>query len=61
MRSILLGLALVLSGAILPFLMVIQVVESSLWLSLLSYAVSLIGLVLGIVAATTFFRPKVHP
>lgn len=37
-----------LIGFMLPFLMVIKIIESSIELSLFSYAISLIGLALGL-------------
>ena len=57
MKLILSGLLLVTAGAGLPFLMVIRVLDRSLPLSVLSYAASLSGLLLGIVGAVTLCRP----
>ena len=57
MKLILGGLLLVTAGAGLPFLMVIRVLDSSLPLSVLSYAASLSGSLLGIVGAVTLCRP----
>jgi hypothetical protein len=37
-------------GAVLPFLIVIKVVENALWLSFVSYAASVCGLFLGMIA-----------
>jgi hypothetical protein len=51
MKLILGGLLLVVAGAGLPFLMVIRVLDLSLPLSILAYATSLSGLLLGIVGA----------
>jgi hypothetical protein len=42
---------LLLMGVVLPFLMVIKVFENSFFLSFLSYAASISGLVLGSIAA----------
>ncbi len=56
-RLILGGLLLVTTGASLPFLMVIRVLDLSLPLSALSYAASLSGLLLGIVGAVTLCHP----
>ena len=47
MKLILGGLLLVTTGAALPFLMVIRVLDLSLPLSVLSYVASLSGLLLG--------------
>ena len=49
--KIVLGAIFVLVGFILSFLMVIKVIASNLFLSLLSYALSTAGLGLGIIAA----------
>jgi hypothetical protein len=58
MKLVLIGLVMVLAGVVPPFLMVARVMENSVVLSLASYAVSLAGVVLGLVAATRFSRPK---
>lgn len=47
-----LGLFLMLLGIILPFLMVIHVLESTFFLNFLSWAVSVIGLALGTIGVT---------
>lgn len=57
MKLILGGLLLVTAGAGLPFLMVIRVLDLSLPLSVLSYAASLAGLLLGIVGAVQLCHP----
>ena len=46
--EILIGFCFMLIGFMLPFLMVIKIIESSIELSLFSYAISLIGLALGL-------------
>jgi len=51
MKLLLGGLLLVSAGAGLPFLMVLRVLDLSLPLSVLAYAASLAGLLLGIVGA----------
>ncbi len=55
---ILLGFALVLLGVILPFLMVMKVLQPSFLLAFISYAVSLGGLILGIIGAATYVRER---
>jgi hypothetical protein len=55
-RTILIGFALVLLGVILPFLMVIHVLESTFFLNFFSYTVSLVGLILGIIGAAMYVR-----
>jgi hypothetical protein len=57
MRLLLGGLLLVSAGAGLPFLMVIHVLDLSFPLSVLSYAASLCGLMLGIVGAVQLGHP----
>ena len=46
--SLAIGFALILAGFLLPFLMVLQVLESGLVLSVSAYCASLIGLVLSL-------------
>ena len=47
------GFALVLAGAVLPFLMVIGVLPSTLWLSFVAYGSSVSGLFLGLLGAAS--------
>jgi hypothetical protein len=51
MKTVLLGLALLIAGVTLSLLMVIRVVEPSFVLSFLAYGASLIGLFLGVLFA----------
>jgi hypothetical protein len=60
MRLLLGGLLLVTAGAGLPFLMVIHVLDLSLPLSVLAYAASLSGVLLGIVGAVKLGCPTSH-
>lgn len=60
MKLLLGGLLLVTAGAGLPFLMVIRVLDLSLPLSVLAYAASLSGLLLGIVSAVKLCYPTSH-
>jgi hypothetical protein len=46
--SLALGFALILAGFLMPFLMVLQVLESGLVLSVSAYCASLVGLVLSL-------------
>ena len=46
--SLAIGFALILAGFLLPFLMVLQVLESGLVLSISAYCASLAGLVLSL-------------
>jgi len=53
---ILIGFLLVLLGAVLPFLIVMQVIESTFFLNFLAYGASMVGLVLGLIGATLYVR-----
>ena len=53
---ILLGLVLVLLGFVLPFLMVLRLLEASFLLSFLSYGASITGLLLGLIGAAWYVR-----
>ena len=53
---ILIGFFLVLAGAVLPFLMVIQVFESTFFLNFFSFGATMAGLLLGMVGAATYVR-----
>jgi hypothetical protein len=53
---ILIGFVLVLLGAVLPFLIVMQVIESTFFLNFLAYGASLSGLILGFFGATQYVR-----
>jgi hypothetical protein len=51
---ILLGFILVVLGAVIPFLMVLGILQLSFWLSILAYSASVIGLLIGVVGASVF-------
>jgi membrane associated rhomboid family serine protease len=55
---ILIGFVMVLLGAILPFLMVMQILTSTIFLNFFSYAMSVGGLMLGIVGSAYFVRTR---
>ena len=55
-KLILIGFVLVLLGFVLPFLMVVRVLESSLFLNFLSYGASVGGLFLGLIGAAMYVR-----
>lgn len=55
-RLILLGFVLVLLGFVLPFLMVLQLVETTFFLSFFSWGSTTTGLILGVIGATQFVR-----
>jgi hypothetical protein len=50
------GFLFVLTGCTLPFLMVMQVLESTFFLNFFSYGVSLMGVFLGIIGAAMYVR-----
>jgi len=55
---ILIGFALAVLGAVLPFLMVLHILKSTFFLNFFSYAASLAGLILGIIGAAMYVRLK---
>ena len=55
---ILLAFFMLFFGFVAPFLMVIGVIESSLWLSALSYVFSAIGLLLGLVGSAWYSNAR---
>lgn len=57
-RLFVIGLTLVVAGAVLPFLMVIGVLQSSLWLGFVSYTSSIGGLFLGVLSAAGIFASR---
>jgi hypothetical protein len=52
------ALVLLALGIALPFLMMIQLLESTLLLNFLAYIASMSGLVMGIVGLTMYSRPS---
>jgi hypothetical protein len=50
------GFLLVSFGMVAPFLMVLRIVESTYWLSFLSFGSSVAGLFLGIIGAAFYVR-----
>jgi hypothetical protein len=55
---VLIGVALMLVGWVLPFLMVLRVLESSYALNFFSYFAQVSGLFLGIIGAAMYVRLK---
>lgn len=53
---ILIGFVLVLLGAILPFLMVMRIINSTFFLNFFSYGASIVGLFLGIIGSALYVR-----
>lgn len=50
------GFFLVLAGAVLPWLMVLQVLKSTFFLNFFSYFGTVAGLFLGMIGAATYIR-----
>jgi ABC-type antimicrobial peptide transport system permease subunit len=50
-RLLWIGFGLVLAGAILPFLMILQVLPASIGLCFVSFTASVVGLFLGLIGA----------
>jgi hypothetical protein len=53
---IILGFGLVLLGFVLPFLMVLRMVQSTFFLNFVSYGASVAGLLLGLIGAAWYLR-----
>lgn len=58
LRLLVLAFVLLLLGALLPFLMVIRILEPSFALSFFSYAVSLVGLITGLIGIAHYGRNR---
>ena len=57
-HMILIGAVLMFLGVVLPLLMVIKILPSTLWLSFLSYTASVVGMFVGLIGALTYARNK---
>jgi hypothetical protein len=55
---ILIAIALLILGVLLPFLMVMEVIKSTLFLNLISFLVSLIGVIMGVIGSAYYVRIK---
>jgi len=55
---ILLGFVLVLMGAVLPFLMVMHIIQPTYLLVFLTYGASVAGLVLGVIGGSMYVRKR---
>jgi len=55
---ILIGFVLVVLGAVLPFLMVMHILESTFFLNFLAYGSSITGLFLGFIGATMYVNER---
>jgi hypothetical protein len=45
-----------LMGVVLPFLMVMQVLESTLFLNFFSFIISLVGIIIGVIGSAYYYR-----
>ncbi len=57
-RLLWVGFFLVLIGAVLPFLIVIQVIESTFLLNFVAFAASTTGIFLGVIGTATYVADK---
>ncbi len=57
-RILLPGFLLVLSGFVIPLLMVMQIIPSGFLLGLLSFAASVSGLFLGLIGAASWIQAR---
>ena len=53
---ILIGFVLVLLGFVIPFLMILKVIESTFFLNFFSFSASMSGLFLGLIGAAFYVR-----
>ena len=57
-RYIVIGIFLVLIGAVLPFLIVLGFLPSTFFLNFLAYIASVLGLFLGVIGTATYVGDK---
>jgi hypothetical protein len=58
LKLVAIGFGLLIVGVILPFLMVVGLIESTLFLNFLTVACSIAGLTVGFVGITQYFRSR---
>jgi hypothetical protein len=56
--TLVIGIFLMLAGAILPFLMVIHILESTFFLNFVSFGAQVAGLFLGFIGSVMYIRMK---
>ncbi len=54
--TVFIGFLLMLLGVIFPFLMVVKAVESTFFLNFLSYTLSILGMMVGIIGISSRFK-----
>ena len=59
-RLLIIGFSLILAGVVLPFLMVIQVLESTFFLNFFSFGAQVAGLFLGFIGSVMYIRVNRH-
>ncbi len=57
-RMLIIGAFLVIFGVVVPFLMVLRLIETTFWLSFLAYAASVAGLLFGVIGAAMYVRQR---
>ncbi len=55
---IVVGILMMVVGWLLPFLMILQVLESTFFLNFLSFTLSTAGLFLGMIGAALYYRQR---
>ncbi len=55
-RILVIGFVLVLAGVVLPFLMVMEIIESTIFMNFFAYTLSLIGIIIGGFGASMFVK-----
>lgn len=58
MQFLVSGFLMVLYGMVMPFLMVMHIVEATFFLSITSYAATFTGLLFGIIGIATYTRER---
>ncbi len=57
-RLVIIGFFLVLAGAVLPFLILIGLLESTFFINFFAYAASTVGIFLGVIGTATYVGEK---
>lgn len=59
-RMLVIGFIFVLAGVVLPFLMIMKVIESTIFMNFFAYTLSLIGIIIGGFGASMFVKFNRH-
>ncbi len=57
-RLVVIGFFMVLIGAVLPFLIVLRVLESTFFLNFVAFTASTVGIFLGVIGTATYIAEK---